>query len=607
MKRLLIVLFILLSNQIRSQVTDVDKPAYALDSVFITSLADSSLLKAYNHITLADSLANSLSLPQLIEQNSSVFIKEYGRGMLASISMRGTGAAHTQIVWNGIPVNSILTGQTDLNTFSPAGFERIILKKGGSSVSYGSGAIGGVLIFEDQMHFQKYFELQNQTKLGSFMTGLNHFKIVNANNRFYTKLNVRLQKSENNYPYPDYPVVNENGAYQGIDYGLVAGWRLNRQNRFYFKSKISYWDRETSRTLYMPQNAKLITGNQRFISGWQYRHKHFFSQTDVAYLYENYQYFFNKSIDEHSDSHSQTYWLKNLLTWQPNNRQKIIIGNEYNRQQATGDHFNRHQRDNYALFAIWSHQIARWSYRLKLRQDFSSGIKIPLTGAIESIYTLNKYQNIRANISRNFRLPTFNDLYWTPGGNPDLHPEDSFSFEAGYDFNNTQTAFHITGFYINSQNLIKWTPGNNGLWQPINFEQVVYKGVEISGKQKIKITPKIFIEDEIHGTYQSAINQKSHKVLAFTPQWVGQNTLNLRFSKFLWTYHYRYQGKIYTTTSQTKFLPAYHLHNVSLTYRYNRHFKFRINVNNLLNTYYENVPTRPQPGRNYEFIINFKI
>ena len=48
----------------------------------------------------------TLSLSDLLSENTPVFIKNHGRGALASASFRGTAASHTQVNWNGIKINS---------------------------------------------------------------------------------------------------------------------------------------------------------------------------------------------------------------------------------------------------------------------------------------------------------------------------------------------------------------------------------------------------------------------------------------------------------------------------------------------------------------------
>lgn len=40
----------------------------------------------------------------------------------------------------------------------------------------------------------------------------------------------------------------------------------------------------------------------------------------------------------------------------------------------------------------------------------------------------------KASITRNYRFPTLNDLYFLPGGNTDLKRESGFTYEAGLSF-----------------------------------------------------------------------------------------------------------------------------------------------------------------------------
>jgi len=580
---------------------------FALDTVVINSLASQKIAKAYHVVNLNDSINNTQSLTALLERNSPVFVRQYGKAMVSALHIRGTGAAHTQVVWNGIPVNSILTGQTDLNTFSPVGFDKIYLKKGGSSVGFGSGAIGGVLVFEDNLYFRKAFHLHNQSLLGSFKTFVNAVNVSNSTQKWYSKFHFQYQKSQNDYFFPGFDIKNENGAYAGLDYGWVGGYKINKQHQVYFKSKISDWDRQTSRTLYMPQKAQLFTLNRYILTGWRYHYKHFANQTNVAYLYEHFRYFFNKELPENSFSRSQSYIVKNLSQWQWTDRKKFIIGNDFTFQNAQGEHINRHERKTYAVYAIWMHRLKKWHYQLKLRQDFNPKTPIPLTGAVELTYDFNRKHRMRANASHNFRLPTFNDLYWQPGGNSGLLPEDSYNFETGYDWRTQNRKIQLTFYYIRSRNLIKWVPVTNSFWQPQNFEQVVYKGMEFSWMQLLKPWQKWKIENKFDLNYQHTENLTTGKLLPFTPQWVANNNLSIRYGRFTGNYHYRYQGKIFTTTTNSQFLPPYQIHDVSLGFAMNTHISIQLNINNILNTYYETVPSRPMPGRYEEIILNFKL
>ena len=54
------------------------------------------------------------SLDELLEHNSPVYLKNYGQGQLATLSIRGNGASQTQLFWNGFKMNSPTLGQSDL-------------------------------------------------------------------------------------------------------------------------------------------------------------------------------------------------------------------------------------------------------------------------------------------------------------------------------------------------------------------------------------------------------------------------------------------------------------------------------------------------------------
>ncbi len=115
---------------------------------------------------LDDSLIqqNEPLLTSLLKFNSPFFFRENGYGMVSSASIRGTGAAQTAVVWNGININSQFTGQTDFNTINTQVFDNISLRPGGGSVVYGSGAIGGSIHLNNDFSFNS--SSQNTLRIG---------------------------------------------------------------------------------------------------------------------------------------------------------------------------------------------------------------------------------------------------------------------------------------------------------------------------------------------------------------------------------------------------------------------------------------------------------
>ena len=64
-------------------------------------------------IVLKENIA--LSVADVLTFNSSIFVKNYGRATLSTVSFRGTSASHTQVSWNGMKINNPMLGMTDFS------------------------------------------------------------------------------------------------------------------------------------------------------------------------------------------------------------------------------------------------------------------------------------------------------------------------------------------------------------------------------------------------------------------------------------------------------------------------------------------------------------
>ncbi len=102
-----------------------------LEEILLKGNFSSKLSEGYFIVTISDSILKSTyqSLGSLLQNNSNLYFKQNGYGMVSSISLRGTGAARTGVYWNGIPINSSLNGQTDFNTLFANGLTMLSLEK----------------------------------------------------------------------------------------------------------------------------------------------------------------------------------------------------------------------------------------------------------------------------------------------------------------------------------------------------------------------------------------------------------------------------------------------------------------------------------------------
>ena len=126
---------------------------------------------------------------------------------------------------------------------------------------------------------------------------------------------------------------------------------------------------------------------------------------------------------------------------------------------------------NGALHGVDNHRFAIYSLSARLR-------------IIDDLLVL------KASNGYNHRTPTLNDLYWNPGGNPDLKDETGFSYDVSLSSNSAIGLFkfdsEITYYRMDVKNWIMWVPKGNGyIWEPVNFSDVVSQGIEFDLKVEL--------------------------------------------------------------------------------------------------------------------------
>ena len=123
------------------------------DSVTVLTQINISALRLnkVNETSIIQDLDTSFtkfSTPSLADQltrEGGLFIKSYGPGSLSTLSLRGSNASQTAVLWNGINICSPMLGLFDLTLIPTFLIDQATIQYGGSGASLGSGAIGGAL------------------------------------------------------------------------------------------------------------------------------------------------------------------------------------------------------------------------------------------------------------------------------------------------------------------------------------------------------------------------------------------------------------------------------------------------------------------------------
>ena len=143
MKQILINITIFISSvcalQAQAVIDTIDLPEVRLEHDRLRTHAIATDVEVFQGDDLGE--FSSHSLADFLSENTSFYFKKYGA--LATPSFRGTSSAHTLVLWNGIPINSIANGLIDFSILPANTADELAIVYGGDGSVFGSGAIGG--------------------------------------------------------------------------------------------------------------------------------------------------------------------------------------------------------------------------------------------------------------------------------------------------------------------------------------------------------------------------------------------------------------------------------------------------------------------------------
>ncbi len=388
----------------------------------------------------------------------------------------------------------------------------------------------------------------------------------------------------------------------------MFAYKLNKKNIINFYTSIFDSDRNTSRTLTALSNAKLLDFNSRFLIDWKFHGNRFTTSLKAAHLYEKNKYFINKDQSDFSESLSKKFIGKYDFTYFLNNDIFFNAGVQLDKTKGEGSNISESIQNDFSSYLLFHHEPISWvNYNLSIRKGFSNNYEIPFIYAIDFKIDLPKNLVLKANYSTNYRLPTINDLYWEPGGNPDLNPETNSTAELGLAYIISDFEINITTFLIKSNNLIQWQPISNDLWHPVNIQNSKNYGVEMYAtfQKKFRVQQ---IDFKIQYDYVRAIDESLNKQLIYVPNNKANFIFYYKYKKWGFIYNLQFTGEVYTTTSNTQSLNSYTLSNISVNRSFFKNkLQLAFKVNNLFNKKYQSVAYRPMPNRNFTLNINLII
>jgi len=614
----------------------------------------------------------ALSMADVLTFNSSIFVKSYGRATLSTVAFRGTSPSHTQVTWNGMRINNPMLGMTDFSMIPSYFIDDASLLHGTSSVNETGGGLGGSVKLSTQPADADGIGLQYIQGIGSFKTFDEFLRFTYGDDHWQTSSRIVFSSSPNDYTYRNhdkkeniyddnmnivdqyYPKEkNKSGSYKdlhvlqevyyntrkGDRFGLNA-WYINsnrelpmlttdygnendfenRQRETTFRSILS-WD-------HMRENWKLATKGGYIHTQMKYDYKRdagngimtsmtrsrskvntFYGQAEGEYyIGKKWLFTANASVHQHFVESRD----KNIIRQDGN---QAIVGYKKGRIEVSG-----------ATSAKWQPN-ERLGMSIVLREELYGQDWTPIIPAFFMDGVLSKKGNIvaKASISRNFRFPTLNDLYFLPGGNPDLKRESGWTYDVGVSFAvGKENIYSLSGsvnwFDSYVKDWILWLPTTKGFFSPRNVKDVHAYGIEaqsdfncIMGKDwQLALNGTLSWTPSINeGEPMSPADQSVGKQLPYVPEWSSSLTGRITWKSWSLLYKWCYYSKRHTMSSNdislTGKLPSYFMNNLTLEKGITTKWadlSLKGAINNLFNEEYLSVLSRPMPGINFELFIS---
>ena len=575
-------------------------------------------------------------LDDLIKQRTPIYIKTNGPGGISTSTQRGYSGRHTQVLWKGFALNHPMLGTLDLSHIPTGFFNQVEISGGNGSSAYGSGAPGGTIQLTNGVHRSQGGFSQT---IGSYGRRITSTRLALTGSQWTLQAKLHAENSNNDFKYEGEEFSNEARDWVTVEkrrtnnemknyQALVSGSYHTGDSRF----NSAFWVMDIENNT--PGSIISTTSESsqhdrgfRWLNSWNYQPEGYELRV-YSYLSRSELDYFNPSNNLDSKSLSTSWSLESEYRRSLLSSLKLLAAAGFEHTAIeTNNYAGVPDRNRYSgqVQLTWQPFSALHLYGATRADVYNTGSEAlsPSLGANWAIMEDQLF--LKAQYSRNFTVPTFNDLYWTPGGNPDLKPETSHKWETSlrYDRKGLGSSgfVELSLYYSQMDDGIRWRPAqNSNVWSPINLEFIQSRGANVLVSRNWN-WKEGSLEWSATGSYTEAEIAKSrfegdqavNKQLVYTPKWVVKSTVDLKQNWLLAGIQYRWADKRYTTFDHSgKPLKAYQTLDADLGTRFRLEgVRLRISaqVRNVTDRDYAVVENYPMPGRNYlvNIGINFNL
>lgn len=611
---------------------------------------------------------NSQSIADALRFFSGIQLKDYGGvGGIKTVDIRSMGTHHLGIFYDGIELGNAQNGQIDLGQFSLDNIDEISLYNGQKSAIFQPasdfGNAGSVYIRTRKPRFTdgKSYNVKLKAKYGSSdLVRLSALWEQRLSSAVSTSLNAEHLTSSGKYKFNyrrvtpsgvvayDTTAVRQNGDIRAdrIDFnvnGILERGYWNTKVYFYNSQRgipgaivNNVWRRgeRQSDLNFFVQNRFQKDITDRFSTQWLAKYAfyrtHYVNKDTTQLPADNrfwQQEFYLSTSNAYEILPNWSISASYDFRWNKLNADtyRFVFPTRFSNMISLATAFEaRFIRIQGSVLASFIHDKLHPTTRLMPGMKATDNITKFTPALFIDFPIIDKATNgastklsVRTFVKRSFRMPTFNDLYYTDLGNSNLKPESATQYDLGVVFNKQYNGhllknvqFQADGYYNTIHDkIIAYPKGQQFRWTMLNLGRVHITGIDVMGAIALQPINDLVVTARLQYTYQDARDVTNASdvfykdQIPYIPYNSGSAIVNLAYLNWTLNYSFIYSGKRYNQQENipNNYMQPWYTSDVSLQYdfkAFGTKCRAMLEVNNILNQKYDVILNYPMPGIN---------
>jgi iron complex outermembrane receptor protein len=570
-------------------------------------------------------------LASLLQAASTMYVKRYGNTGLSTVSVRGLSGSHTLVTWNGLPLNAPGNGYSDFTIIPVMAVSTVKITSGGADLDDISGYIGGKVEVGSSPVFGAGKEVTAGTAAGSFGELRSHALLRYSRTGSFFRLGAWTGKANNDFRFiitdaPGGPQADRRANSSFSDHGIIGEMAFSLKNG---EIRTDLWYNDSDRELPGPVTTVQQDFGERQTDR-SFRGVMNYSADNGPLRYElvaggthDLNRYFNVNPDNNGINSSSMVMLRLRLGYRLSDKTGLVLnaGDTYEKAQALSFD-GEQQRDIFSVsLAAKSAPLPRLNILIQVRQMVVTAMKVSpeFTAGASWLLSANGEHLLKVNFSHNKKLPCFNDLYWMPGGNPDLVAEQSTGGETSWSFSRqgsegSRTTVDLILHAAKTDDMIQWIPGQSGIWHAVNLRSVNLSGAEIRAGRQLT-AGQLKVAGYMNYAFSRSVIARSEipndrsvgKQLIYAPLHHSNINISASWRWLIASMTQAWESRRYTTSDNSEWLPSSFITDASVGAVIPAgkvSVKTELKINNILNTSSESVRNYPMPLRTINLNLN---